>query len=70
MSGLLCSSMVHPMGAKGILLKSRCLYMYAYAEIVGAMFVGCIMFNMIFAWGNKWSHKCIGNLLSTPAMIA
>ena len=44
--------------------------MYAYAYTVGTMFVGCKMFNVLSAWGNKQSHKCIRNVLSSSASIA
>ena len=66
MSGLLCNRMVHPMGARGILLKSCCQVMY---DIVTAMFVACNLFNVFSACANNWSHKCMGNVLSTPARI-
>ena len=39
--------------------------MYAYAEVVGAMFIGLIMFNVCSAWCYNWSHKCMGKVLFT-----
>ena len=44
---------------------SCCPYMYAYADTVGAMFVGFIMFNVCSACVNSWYQKWIGKVLST-----
>ena len=42
MSGLLSSSTMCPMGAKGILLKSCCLYIYAYALVLYSLAASCL----------------------------
>ena len=58
------------MGAKGILLKSYCPFMYEYADILDAMFAGHNMFNVFSACGKSLYHKCMGNVWSTLTMIA
>ena len=67
---LLCNRTVHPMGARGILLKSCCPFMYAWADIVGIVYIGCNIFNVFSACDNKQTHKCMGKVLSTPRMTA
>ena len=66
-----CAAVLH----NPLVLTSYCCSHIActwseYADTVGTIFVGFIMFNVCSACGKSWSHNCIRKVLSTPARIA
>ena len=59
-----------PVGAREILLKSKCLYKHAWAESFGCHQDDCRRFNVASACGMRRSHFLVGKSESHVASPA
>ena len=70
-SFVIWTTVLHPGGASGVLLKSNAPLSCAYTNSLGLIFDGRSKFNVMVAWSMRRHHRCIGKSggkLESPAM--